>query len=148
MVIPRNTTDTRKLPIPQAAVRAVTLFLEQAVATDGTTTYFDFPLDLPEIADWGPNVAGITAVTTSHSNTANFEWKVTTRWSFDGVEWSSSTDLFAGLSAGPGPAIQNEFTDRTKMGPRMQFALAVRNSAGGAPESAVVSCIGYFRFLT
>jgi len=148
MPFTRSTAGPQELPIPQAAIREVNLFADLFIVTDGTTSWFDRPLDIPELTRMGPYLAGITAVTSSKNNTANFEWKLSTIWSPDGVDWSAPTDLFGALSSGPGVAIQGEFTTRTAMGPYMQYLLSVRNTTGGAAESAFVSCTGYFRFLT
>lgn len=148
MPLPRSTASAQDLPIPQAAIREIDLFRDLFVATDGTTNWFDHPLDLPELTRLGPYLAGITAVTTSKNDTDYFEWKVSVRWSPDGVQWSTPADLFGALTTGPGFAIQNEFTARTSMGPYMQYALSVKNTSGTDPESALVSCTCYLRFLT
>ncbi len=148
MPFARRTAAPQELPLPQAAVREFDLFADLFIATDGTTNWFDHPLDLPELTRLGPYLAGVTAVTTSKNDTDYFEWKVTCRWSPDGVQWSAPADLFGSLSSGPGFAIQNEFTTRTAMGPYMQYSLSVKNASGALTESALVSCTCYFRFLT
>lgn len=148
MGIRRPTQDASRPPIPQSNVRVVQFFAERLVQTDGTANWREVPIDAPEVLPWDPYLFQIVPVTESRNDTANFEWKVVVYWSMDGSEWTGPTDLFAPLSAGPGRAIQSAFTDASKMGPQMRYAVAVRNSGGGAIESAELSCSCYFEFRT
>ena len=137
----------QQIPYPRSPVRVIPLLTEQPVTTDGTTTFRYIPLDLPEVAEWGPHLAQIMAAVETRNVTANFQWKIVMYWSMDGSEWEGPVDLFGALSSGPGRSIQAAFTDRGKLGPVMRFALGVANTTGAAIESAEVSCTLFFEFL-
>lgn len=148
MGIRRPAQNQSPLPIPQSNVRVVQFFAERPVQTDGTTSWREIPLDVPETVEWGPYLEQIIAVTESRNDTTNFQWKVVLYWSMDGSEWSGPTDLFSALSSGPGRAVQTAFTTKAQMGPKMRYALAVSNSTDTNVEAAEVSCSCYFEFLT
>lgn len=136
----------QKVPFRDLHTRVVPFLADQPVSTDATTNFRYIPIDLPEVAEWGPYLMEIVAAIETRNVTANFEWKIVHYWSMDGSEWEGPTDLFGALSSGPGRAIQTAYNTRTKFGPLMRFALAVRNTTGSAVESAEVSCTCYFDF--
>jgi len=108
------------------------------LTSNGTTTWINCDLDLPELAHLGPWLESITVITNTVGATTNHSWKVVFYWGVDGRNWNGSYDLFAAIVAGTGSAIQAAYTTTTNFGPILKFALAVRNNTGAALESATV----------
>ncbi len=106
-------------------------------------------LDLPpgDMAGYGPYLTSITAHVQADARTANFQWKVVSYWSIDGVNWSTASDVFAYVSTGT-PSIQAPFTDVAKLGIKMRYALVCKPSSGTAREQAFVTCVLAFEFKT
>lgn len=116
------------------------------LSSDGTTNWRYIELDNAQYLAWGPHLDGITPHTQAASRTAAHQWKVVLWHSIDGKTWNGPVDLFATPIAANGEVIQAQFTDATAMGIHIKLGLAVRNSAGTAIESAVVSAVGAFEF--
>ena len=116
----------------------------QTTGVDANTVYTD--IVLPKVDGWGPHLVGMTAHTNLEQFTANFKWKLVMMWSFDGITWSApATDIFA-WSTTAGQAIQTAFTDTTKLGLHIRFALACAPSTGTALERGTVSVALAFEF--
>jgi hypothetical protein len=66
-------------------------------------------------------------------------------WSLDGYAWSSPVDIFGNSSTG-GPVINTDFTDKTRLGLHIRFALACSPVTGVAKETGVVTAALVFEF--
>lgn len=132
------------LPQKVVVVPVVLNAFIQTTGVDANVVYTD--IDLPKVAGWGPHLGSITGHTNLQQATANFRWKVVMHTSIDGVVWSApATDIFA-WSNTAGYVIQTAFTDATKLGLHIRFALACSPSTGTARESGVVTVALAFEF--
>lgn len=133
-------------------VRVVPLVWRMLVQSTGSdTAWREYFLDTPDLAEWGPYLAGITVHAGTESTTANVEWKVVVFWSLDGSPWEGPYNLTTVMNAGSaGQVIHAEFTDKTKLGLKLRLAVAVKNVTGqsGALESAIVTAAAACRFRT
>jgi hypothetical protein len=94
---------------------------------------------------WGPYLLSITAHTETEVKSANFQWKLVCYWGLDGQTWSTATDVFAYQSAAE-KKIQADFTDKTRMGVKMRYALVCSPTTGTAREQALVTLVLAFQF--
>lgn len=135
-----------KSQLSTAKVRVVPLaykVLLQTTGTDNTVVFTD--VDLPVVENWGPHLVGITAHTNPEQFSTLFRWKLVMYWSMDAISWSSPVDVFAGAGTA-GQVIQTAFTDATKFGLHIRFALACYPSSGTNREWGTTTVVLAFEF--
>lgn len=122
--------------------------VQATTASNATWIYRE--LDLPELEHLGPWLESITVITNTIGATANHAWKLVTWWGVDGRNWIGPTDLMSAILGGgaTNPAIQTPFTTTSAFGPIMRYALAVRNNAGTAAETAELDAWLQLQFKT
>jgi len=118
---------------------ATCLALSTSGGSGGTSYEFiELDKELAGTRHFGPWLESITAHTFTHIRTANARWKVVFYWSYDGLTWSASNDLFAEIGT-LGQDIQTPYTNTDNFGLHMRYAIGVRAFTGTASESVNVS---------
>ncbi len=112
---------------------------------DASEMVFDLPTG--DMAAYGPYLSSITGHFQTDARTANFQWKLVSYWSIDGVSWSAAADVFAWVTSST-PTIAPPFTDAAKLGIKMRYALVCKPISGTAREQGQVSCALAFEFKT
>ena len=136
---------------PGQKILVVPVVMSQQLTTKGDTSNA-VDVEIPpeaaaQVRNLGPYLTGITAHTFTYAKTANFGWKCIFQWSFDGVNWSSSVDLFSSVSTA-GADIQTAYTTTDNFGLHMRFWMSCRNTSGTAIETGVVGMVFVFAFQT
>jgi hypothetical protein len=131
-----------------AKIRVVSLSRRMLLVSPGLTTWSFVDIELPEIRRWGPYLSSITAVTHTEQRSANHEWKASLAWSFDGYTWPGVTWAISSVVGANGLVVHTPYTDSSRFGLEMRYALGVRNSTGSAFEQAYVTCDLVFEFLS
>ena len=134
-------------------VITVAVCYKKPVHTNGstvTTRYIE--LDLPETVHLGPKLLNIVAHTYTEDITTQFLWNFVHWSSTDGKFWRGPFNIFALINAttvGTTPdAIQSAYNTSANFGIHMRYAIACINNSGNVLESAVVTGVLAFNFLT
>ena len=126
-------------------IQVVQLYYKRQLLTDGSTTPSYIDIENPAISSFGPYLAGITLMTGTENRTAQHNYKIVFYWGLDGRQWNGPVDLCTMISAA-GDTIQMEYTDQTKLGLHLRFAIAQANGSGTSIERAVSSAWLVLRF--
>lgn len=140
-----NGGSSQRGVVTMPKVRVVPVVTQYLLNSDASTTWIYIDLDLPEVALWGPYLESITAHCDTVNRTPQFQWKIVTYYSTDGVKWSQASDVFAAITAN-GPSIPAAYTGVQTFGLHLRFALAASNISGTAAEHAFVTCALAFQF--
>lgn len=140
-----NTTVNR---IPRgsrvAPVILVELCLDRQFTTPGTSTFVAYQTG-PVITGIGPQIEDIVIHAIGRNFTANFAYKVTAEYSYNGKAWTAfSTDVLPVQSAS-GNKIGAAFTTRTNFGLQIRFQIEVTDS--GASEVGELSITAAIRLF-
>lgn len=131
---------------PSSKLRLKPLLRSTVLITDVTTNWHYLDISVGEVAARGPFLGQIAVFSLLLSKTTNFEWKIVFWW---GIEMEhlepTPVDLIAASTLGSN-VIHTPFTDTTKMGVAMRYAIAYRSNSAGAVERGIVSAVGGFQF--
>ena len=134
-------------------VITVPVCYKKPVHTNGSTVTTRFiELDLPDTLHLGPRLLNIVAHTYTEDISAQFLWNLVHWSSTDGKYWRGPFNLFGlinyATAVSTPDAIQSAYNTSANFGIHMRYAIACINNSGNVLESAVVTGVLDFNFLT
>lgn len=118
-----------------------TLCTDRMFKSSGSALYADDVLEAQGLSTLGPMIKQMRVHINVENSTTNFRYKVNFSWSMLGRVWATPSDLTTAITGDTTSTIGSCYTDDTKFGLNLRFALAISNSSGTAIESGRVSVV-------
>jgi hypothetical protein len=106
--------------------------------TDGGMTFRREFVDLPEVKDLIVRAQSLRIHWSGEGFTTNFQAKIDMDWSVAGRIYSTPVDLISAQVA-DGQTIGTDVSTRGSLGLNPRIAIAVKNGAGAAQESGLIT---------